>query len=1481
MFIFCYVYMVVPRDDNELCYFRSTAAQREHDIPTVIEWEVVDALIQGCQRWHVSSKTRFKGVRTTAVALKRPVPKCEPTFGGRQIVGVAHGGSEHKHGGRTPSSESIMESQFDTLDEIVVKGGLSDADCNALSQQLCDRFSSTKRLPSLVEWLVKRELEDGKNFSDGKTLSARTIFLLLNSEMAVKFGSKMLSDFVESKEHADTSTLVLQFFRVMVAGVDDMPVRILFTMHHGIGSRLKKNKSGLSPVALYFCKHIIMSLLTLESVLTAHPAHAHLLKTLSEEMSQLIQREELSTEDVKAIKTINIWYNRIIDEEEILIYERLIACSSPVEKVSDAEDRKFLRYIGQLNGAPLDAKVVSLHQSLHEKIKSNKWRKVKEGDDFSFYQMKEEGVDATASKIETELKLPLQEAASQWAKQMFNDKEDEKIMEYHEENRESGLLHTTVKVKFPTPFQNRIWSWYVDEQLSEKRLVRLIWNAPHSPVKGCVTGHMHLQGEIYEEVKPGTTRVTAVVHISSNGNVPGWVTNTNTKQFVTKFRKMALKSAEFGQLCARSACAGTQQTLSTRTWCIIHSTSTASTYLSADDMRPTQRTPSSANPRVDKTNPTMDKILESQFDVLDGIVTGDLSDADVESLSQKLCDRFSSTDRLAPLVTWLVKRELENEKDFSDGKSLSARTVFLLLNSEMAVKFGSKMLSDFVESKELADTSTLVFQFFRVLFAGVDDIPVQSRRVLFTMQNCIGSRMKGRNGLSPVALYFCRDVVANFLTLDPVLNAYPAHADVFINLSREMHQLIQREVMTKQDTASINQWYNRIIDEKEILTYERLIACSSAAERTSEAEDQKFIQYLEKFNGPPRNAELEALHQKLFDKINSDKWKKLFTKEAENFSYYQMKEEGVYALGSKIEAELRLPLKEAAAQWVKQMFNEKEDEKIMEYHKENDGSGLLHTTVKIRFPAFFQNRIWSWYVDEQLSDNKLIRLIWNAPHPAVKGCVVGHMHLQGEIYEEVKPGTTRVTAVVHISSNGNVPGWFVTKFRKMALKINETANTRIQPCCPNTLDFLFRACHRGLEQLEPSLSVSSVLVCIPVSSLILPERAECFLVLSARDRINFFRIPLFHCFSARFRIEIRAKYTFTAVFAWFFRPPLSERREVHSLDTKTGGGSLSIGGLCDIVEARTKHRGTFLICSVNNISCEDENSSVVSMASIDKRLRSKGLNLVAADQAAAHGRRPQRIFAKKSYSHQSNKEQVLSQETAIPHRRTMDDTFLLPEDDNWISEWLNQNIEPLDCKFDDTTEYEDEEDQIQCVRPNDIEASEDDETPQISILSVTPRPTLPGSGDDEGFTNDPTNLIDNVYKEEEMTTDIEVFQCWDKLILNIMGCQHFNLQLPRRITALYHNTMATVYITFTVLDFSLVFDHTVQVNHNGCLRLNRIKMPRYQDFVPSQASNRATMVNVDIEVVLGDGLYLSIHREITTAARAHRFPKRVKLARRR
>ncbi|PRP88475.1 hypothetical protein PROFUN_03192 [Planoprotostelium fungivorum] len=443
-------------------------------------------------------------------------------------------------------------------------------------------------------------------------------------------------------------------------------------------------------------------------------------------------------------------------------------------------------------------------------------------------------------------------------------------------------------------------------------------------------------------------------------------------------------------------------------------------------------------------------LLESEFQELESTLERVGGDIDVELLSQKLYDHFSSTDRVIPLVNWLVKREMDRGGNFS-AANLSTRTLQLLLDSDLAIKFAQNTS---------IDLDTIGPQFFRLLISSIDDTPVSFRRIILTIHQCTESNANTQP-LPTVASYYCREILVPFLHSQQ--KEASAHALTIkfasFNQSSAHRPRSLKDALKKVSNGnpispseaplvdSIREWFDRLMDEKEIITYERLIACSSMTETTTKEEDQKFTQWLNRTYGPSsalHDVHRTLLHRQLLDKMDSDSWRKIVDKPSENFSFYKFKEEGIPLMAGKTVAELKLSLEEAAAEWNRLIWDPEEDDLIKSYHTEPTANGTLLAVACLKLPSPFQNRIWSYYIDEVRSEKKIVRLNWNAPHPPTKGTVVGYVHLQGEMFEEVKPGITRVTSVYHGDVKGNFPEWLAnltikqrsTKYRKVVQKMN-------------------------------------------------------------------------------------------------------------------------------------------------------------------------------------------------------------------------------------------------------------------------------------------------------------------------------------------------------------------------------------------------------------------------------------------------------------
>ncbi|PRP75344.1 hypothetical protein PROFUN_05655 [Planoprotostelium fungivorum] len=442
---------------------------------------------------------------------------------------------------------------------------------------------------------------------------------------------------------------------------------------------------------------------------------------------------------------------------------------------------------------------------------------------------------------------------------------------------------------------------------------------------------------------------------------------------------------------------------------------------------------------------TMESIVEHQFKPLEDIWDRQdhPSDEETEAFSQRLYSRFStSNERAVPLISWLVLREIEGGFDFRKT-SLSSRTIFYLLHSKLTIRFLQMVISTFQEMKQVTeDPLARSSSFLDVLLSSIEDVPV------------VGTRIEATEGIPFAAVYFFEQIIFPFLSSQDEKSTGSSPTRGIVHCLQQVFGGETAHLNNYQLRDKMHDWFVQVIDEIEITKYEKLIACSSVVlAKKSTEEDQKFLEWINQLRGPvsePEDAEREYMRQQLLEKINCKTWKVMVEKESERFQFYSRKEPGIPSTAAKIQTRIYLPLREAVQQWSTRMWSPEDDDMIKYYKLEPQDNGDIHAIVNFKLPPPFQNRLWSWYVSEKWTSHRVVRMGWNAPHPPVKGCVVGHVYLEGEVYEEVEEGVTDVTMILHATTKGNIPAWVenislgkqATKFRKLTKKINRTGATR-------------------------------------------------------------------------------------------------------------------------------------------------------------------------------------------------------------------------------------------------------------------------------------------------------------------------------------------------------------------------------------------------------------------------------------------------------
>ncbi|PRP81850.1 hypothetical protein PROFUN_10599 [Planoprotostelium fungivorum] len=393
----------------------------------------------------------------------------------------------------------------------------SKKDDDTTAQRLIDHFCSLDRVVPLVTWLVNRQTDE--NFSNS-SLSERALYGLVHTDLTLKFMQSVTDSFVKRKEE-------------MVSAMDDVPVnvrRVLLTFHQSLKKK-EDEKVILPVVAIFFVEKIILPFVH-------HPDHKHLIGQWSETLRHVIKDK---SNDKQLKDTIRKWFTLMIDQRQIDMYERLIACSSVQNGPTTEEDRKFLEWMSQLcvpSTIPNTEERARLQQELIEKLDCKRWKVMehREEDSYSFYSRKEAGISG-AMKIVTKIQLPLKEAADMWLSNIWKD--DSMLKVFETRPTDEGLLFVKVCLRFPIPFSDRLYSSYIDEHWSDKKLVRVGWNAPHAPLKNHVVGHTYLHGDVFEEVEPNVTLVTMMIHVSTGGNFPGWLETASLKLQCAKFRKVS------------------------------------------------------------------------------------------------------------------------------------------------------------------------------------------------------------------------------------------------------------------------------------------------------------------------------------------------------------------------------------------------------------------------------------------------------------------------------------------------------------------------------------------------------------------------------------------------------------------------------------------------------------------------------------------------------------------------------------------------------------------------------------------------------------------------------------------------------------------------------------------------------------------------------------------------------------------------------
>ncbi|PRP83897.1 hypothetical protein PROFUN_08834 [Planoprotostelium fungivorum] len=453
----------------------------------------------------------------------------------------------------------------------------------------------------------------------------------------------------------------------------------------------------------------------------------------------------------------------------------------------------------------------------------------------------------------------------------------------------------------------------------------------------------------------------------------------------------------------------------------------------------------SSDSQYSETSFTVESLMADNFRELEELVS-DSTEDDSEFLSLKLCEHFSSKERIYPLLSWLVKRE-EDPENF-EKPCLTWRTLYHLIDSDLTNRFLLNALVEFGTSEE---KTNLPLRFLQVLIASIDDVPVNVRRILLTVHQCVKTPEHLKTQLPLVAIYFLRKIILPFLSTPSTQKQ--CESQNIGSLAEELDIITKEGTHDQQMKDAIREWFELTIEEKQIEMYERLIACSAPQDKSVVDEDRKFIEWISQLRGPSsmpqHSAERTHLHQLLQEKMNCKTWKLLDKKEEENFSFYNRKEAGIASGAMKVLTKVHLPLKEAANAWVSGMWRDDPMVKSYDIQPVSD-DGLFLAQCCLKFPMPFSNRFYAWYIHEQWSEKKLIRMGWNAPHPGIKNAVLGAVHLQGEVFEEVEPGVTNVTQIVHVSTKGNFPLWLENaslklqgaKFRKFSQKVNREALNR-------------------------------------------------------------------------------------------------------------------------------------------------------------------------------------------------------------------------------------------------------------------------------------------------------------------------------------------------------------------------------------------------------------------------------------------------------